>query len=391
MSEQQYHTALYLAPIATSWLITLSLTVLAFRRRKVTGGIPFAISLALETLWISGYLLELVSPQLEDKIFWDNLQSIGAFFAPLGFLVFASEYSGRRSWKKWKLWAVLAMPGSIYILLAYTNSLHHLTMVNQRLIHEFPFDNYAYDFGLATYVVMIYSYILMLFAIHLLGKQYIRQTGFFRRQTGFVLAGLVIPVLGSLTIFINIPDLPQRDLSPYYFALADLFIAYGLFRSRLLNIVPVARDLIIEHMEDGILIVDPMGRLLDLNAAATKILGASAAITIGQPLTNLLPEGLALIGHDPDAKTIRKEIILHHLAVPEIIDLRITRLPNRHGNFSGYMLIMRDITMNKQREDMLHHAQDELEQRVSERTAALEAANQHLQTEAEHRTRSEQE
>lgn len=61
------------------------------------------------------------------------------------------------------------------------------------------------------------------------------------------------------------------------------------------------------------------------------------------------------------------------------IDGVMRRLDDEHGNVRGFAKIARDATEQKEAEDALRHARDELEQRVVERTADLLASNDSLE------------
>ena len=49
-------------------------------------------------------------------------------------------------------------------------------------------------------------------------------------------------------------------------------ITLALFRYRLLDIVPVARDALVENMSDGILVLDAKNRVVDVNPAVQDLM-----------------------------------------------------------------------------------------------------------------------
>ncbi len=287
MDQHTINSVLYLIPIIASFLITFGLSLLAFRRRRMTGGLLFAIVLLLESEWLAGYIIGLLSPNLEQKIFWENMQYFGTLLGPLMILVFAVEYVDQNALGKTKLWVGLSLPAFVTIILSFTNPYHHLALLNQRLIPGEPFAIYAYDFGIPVYAVLFYCYALMIWAIYLLIKHYIQQNGIYRRQTGFILAGISIPVICSITIFFDLPFLPNRDISPYYFALANLFTAYGLFRVGIFEIVPIGRNLVVSNMRDGVLLVDGSCHLVDINQSARDLIGEPNLEAKGQLVSSI--------------------------------------------------------------------------------------------------------
>ena len=59
-----------------------------------------------------------------------------------------------------------------------------------------------------------------------------------------------------------------------------LVIAWTLFRFRLLEIVPIARDRVVEEISDAVLVLDRQNRIVDLNPAACQLIGQTARETI---------------------------------------------------------------------------------------------------------------
>jgi PAS domain S-box-containing protein len=392
MELHNLNVILYLIPIAISWLITFGLSLLAFKRKGVPGSLPFAILLLLESEWIGGYIIGLLSPNLDSKIFWENIQYFGTLLSPIMMLLFAHKYTDQKSLNNWRLWVGLSVPALIVIILSFTNPWHNLALLNQRLIQGEPFDIYLYDFGIPVYAVLIYCYLLMFSAMYLLINHFFQQVGIQRRQTGFILAGFIIPVIGSLTIFLDFPFLPQRDISPYYFALANLFIAYGLFKVGIFEIVPIGRNLVVSNMKDGLLIVDVTGHLVDINDSARTLMGLSDLVVNGQLINNLHGKWGEYLQIEPNREAnYSKEIQLISNGLPQNYEIVVTRIINNSGQFVGHMIIIRDINERKLLEDERRHGQDLLESRVNERTAELVKVNLRLNEEVEQRRIAEQE
>ena len=67
--------------------------------------------------------------------------------------------------------------------------------------------------------------------------------------------------------------IPGLDPTPFAFTLSGLLLFVGLFRFRLLDLMPVARATLVESLLDGVLVVDARGRIVDLNPAAWRLLG----------------------------------------------------------------------------------------------------------------------
>ena len=71
------------------------------------------------------------------------------------------------------------------------------------------------------------------------------------------------------------------DLTPLTFILSELLFAWNIFRFQLLDLVPVVRDLVFENMGEGVLVLDPADRIVDINPAGARMLGINKAFAIG--------------------------------------------------------------------------------------------------------------
>jgi len=94
----------YLIPYLISLAISAGVAFYAWRNRAVAGASMYALTTLTLGSWTLGYILELTSSSLEAKIFWDNVQFAGEFFAPVAFLAFVSEFTGYRPSSAKRTW-----------------------------------------------------------------------------------------------------------------------------------------------------------------------------------------------------------------------------------------------------------------------------------------------
>lgn len=370
---------------------TLGIGFYTLRKRNMVGARPFAMVILLEAAWTVSYWIGYASLTLQSKAFWDNVQWVMIVFLPLAILAFAREYADKHFKKPSLTRAGLLIIPILTILLIFTNPLHGWAENSGHLIPGDPFPTYDYHFGVPLWISIFYGFAIAILAIMTLVGHAFRFRGMYRVQTWIIVLGFLIPALGEivgLTGIIVSPD-HSMDLSSYTFPIANLVIAFGLFRFRLFDIIPIARDQVMEKMDDGVMIIDSFGRVLDVNNALKKLLSIHAPIQVGQPLVSILPEHVEQLELHPNTFPGHKIISLHRTADIQFIDVNITPLMNHKGDFSGHMLIFRDVTEHMLYEQGLRRDQDTLERRVARRTSELNDANEALKAEVEQRRRAE--
>jgi PAS domain-containing protein len=129
----------------------------------------------------------------------------------------------------------------------------------------------------------IYSYLLVLAGTLLLLWTIFRAPSLYRGQAWAILLGTLGPWLGNLLDNFGINPLPGIELTPMTFAFTGLAFGWAIFRWRLLDIVPMARDTVFDSMLDGVIAMDAQRRIVDINHAACQIIGQTRDQVIGQP------------------------------------------------------------------------------------------------------------
>jgi PAS domain S-box-containing protein len=179
-------------------------------------------------------------------------------------------------------------------------------------------------------------------------------------------------------------------LTPFSFTVTGLAFAWGLYRFHLLDLVPVAREAIIESMSDAILVLDLQNRIVDLNPAAQRLIGRTSQEAIGQQGTDVFPEAPKLVERYRDALQVHTSIALGKDESLRHYDLSISPVYAHGGQLNGRLAVLRDITERKRAEDELKQHREHLQELVDERTAALEKVNARLQEDIAERKRVEE-
>ena len=278
--------------------ISAALAFYAWRRRGTPGADALVLLMAGLCIWTAGYALELSGPDLSTKIFWAKVEYIGIATVPVAWLAFALQYTGRERWLTGRNLALLSALPLVTLLLAWTNEAHGLIWSSTRLDEDGPFPALGVEHGAWFWVHLSYSYLLLLIGTILLISMLTRSPNLYRKQNLALLVALSVPWVGNGVYVLGLSPVPNLDLTPFAFLLSGMAIALSLFRFRLLDIVPIARENVIEDMTDGVVVFDQQDRVVDINPAAERFLGCSAQECIGRDSTELVPDWKGVFEHN---------------------------------------------------------------------------------------------
>jgi hypothetical protein len=274
-------------PLFLVALVSAGLAFTVWRRRPGPGVTPFVVLMLALTQWSLGNMLELTVSNFELKTFLANFQFIGITTVPAAWLAFTLDYTGRGKWLTRRNIALLTIMPAITVVVALTN-VGGLFRTSVFPITRGEYILMGTVMGPAYWVHAAYSYLLLVAGAVLLIQSFVRSSRLYRRQTATLLVASFVPwVANFLTIF-DLNPLAPLDLTPFAFTITGLAMGWSIVRFRLLDIVPVARDTIIENMRDAVLVLDARNRVVDINCArAIGILSSSAAI--GKPAELICP------------------------------------------------------------------------------------------------------
>ncbi len=370
----------YIIPLLVAAAIATLLAIYAWRRRPIFGAVPFTVIMLAVMVWTIGYALELSSADLAAQVFWAKFEYIGIVIGPVAALIMALEYVGRERWVAPRPLVLLATVPAITLVLVWTNEAHHLLWSDVRQITHGPLVFMATSYGTWFLVHAAYSYLVMLTGILLVFQAFFQLPRLYRGQATILWLSGLVPLAGNIAYITGQSPFPHLDLTPFAFTLAGVLWAWGLFHYHLLDIVPVARDAVLENMADAVIVLDLHNRVVDLNPAAQRILCRTTAEAIGQPALHVLSARPDLIERYRDVTETQVEITIDKDSTQRFFDLRISPLFDRYQRLTGRLIVLHDITDRKHVEEALYQAKEEAELANRAKSAFLANMSHELRT-----------
>jgi diguanylate cyclase (GGDEF)-like protein len=333
-----YSTALMVAG-----MICLTVGILVLQtRRTASGALPLAVLLLGLSWWDLTYSLFWAKALAPYPNFWLYLTYVGAVIAPPALMLFAMQLSGFGHWLKPPLLLALGLESFLVLIALFTDSWHGLFFAGKQTQGI----GMILNGGPVFWMNVFYSYFLILIAFIVLIRRFLQTTGIYKKQIGLVLIGAGFPWLNSFVFVLGFSPFPNADNTPLSFSIAGLAFTYALLRYSLLDILPIARHVLIENMSDGVIVVDAQNRLVDINPVAEQLLGGSKNSKIGEPVENVFSTWSGVVDAFYD---VRETQTIIPVGEPphSYFDLKISPLYDDQHRFLGRLVVWRDITLLK--------------------------------------------
>lgn len=335
--------------LVQSAVLSAAIAIYAWRR-DVPGSAPLALALLGAAWWAAADVALLLSPDLDAKVVWAKLDFLGQVTLPATSLAFALRYTGMVQRLSRRLCLLLAVEPALTMLIVATNERHHLVWAGVRLDASGRFLERA--FGPWWWLDAAYSYALLTVATGLIVARVLRPHHLYRRQQAGLLLAVFVPWITNALFQLGLGPIPALDLTPCAFPITGLALCINMARFRLLDLVPLAGDALFDAMPDAVVVLDRDGQVLDLNPAARAILGPAARAALGRPVRALLPGQGDVVEAAIRAGAAQGAIDQgepRQIAVGDrSYRLALSRLDDRAGRTTGWLLTLRDVTEEQQ-------------------------------------------
>lgn len=335
-------------------VLALAMVPGVYRRPRDLGSISVLILFIAQVIWSLAYLLNTgAQGVVSDK----SLMAIVLFcmtIAASAQFTFSLSYTNHSDWINRSTLVLLAVMPVITQIVFWLEPWHNILFENQALLKT----DIAVSFWARANTLYVYN--LVSVSVLLFINTFIQKPRVLFLSSWTLLAGAVSPLLVQLFSIVAESPFYRMDLSLAGFTLAGLGFSYNFFSHNPIETTPVTRDLVVEGMDEGWIVLDTKNNIVDINPAAEKIMGFSRNEIYGKPVNYVLGElpNLAQI-FDGNRELQMKRSIKSDDGW-RYLNISISALYDRRKNLFGRLIVWRDNTDQKMGQDARQRARDEM-------------------------------
>jgi diguanylate cyclase (GGDEF)-like protein/PAS domain S-box-containing protein len=308
-------------------------------------------------LYTGGYAVELSGNTVSEMLVGSRIEYLGISFLPAFWLLLALRYNWPSGRIPRTITTVLFVISTLTVLVFYTNGMHHLHYRTVGVDTSGPFPVLSFTRGIWYWFHIFYSNIAILWGIALFLCMMIRAVKHFRTQPAVMLAGSLVP---WSALILHLAGVVPWGIDPIPFALATsgVLYAFGLFRFRLFDLAPMARNILVENLSDAVLAFNHDGLLVDFNRASVPLLSLPPQTAVGSPREIVLAKCPGLLAAVLAGGGVVDELGPSPEAHRLVAQVTVTALEGSWKRDAGTLVLIHDISELKETEEALRDSEE---------------------------------
>jgi len=353
MSGFQLHLPLLLITMATAvGVLTVSYGVYYIRKYGRTQQVTtFTVLATSITIWTVFATLQLTATSYSRSFWAYKLLHFGSFTTSPALFFYALSMGPARRWVNWKTVSVvvlLLLPAFGYL---FTDPVPML--IRDPQLASFGVFSVIDHGNSPLYTAYLSAfYLLATFGLSYIAYRWRAEESVSSVQSVILVPAIFAPMLLSVAqTFHLLPfETPGTILTPTSFSLGMTGIGYAAFRYQIFDTKSLARSRTIANMNEGYLLANNGGEIIDANRSARKLLDPWTPL-LGAHISALFPS----VDDQPRVEgdtTKSFETTVDAESNSRTCEVTVSNLANS-GQKLGTLLVVRDITARKERERKL--------------------------------------
>ena len=268
-------------------VLSVMIAFLAYKKKHAVGAKALLLLMVTISFWSLIIVFESMATTLSAKILLSQISYPAVVAAPVLFFMFVQRFAGYKEYNRMGDYLPLFIVPIIVVLLSWTNQYHGLIWSGYSPIN--PETNLIrYDHGWGFWLGSLgYSYVMVGLASYKLIRFILVNRSKFRSQGWLLLLGSLCPWIGSVLSILHINIAEGFDLTPGSISLSGILFLIALLNYRLLDLVPIMKETLMDNVQEGILVLDEKDEVQVLNSVAKHHLGIDTYVELGTPIQNV--------------------------------------------------------------------------------------------------------
>jgi len=360
----------YVVILCMTAIISSCVALTAWVRREGTLSVKPFISLMVAIAVYAGAAAFSERAQTAEQLMqWTTVEYVASNSVIAFYLTFALYFTGFKPWLIQRRRLLIWLLPVANVGLVFTNQLHGLVWTDFTLHPENSHLNIIHH-GAGYYWIAACFYLYVVTGSALVCRSAIRSSHLHQRQAITVVAGSLPPIISGTLFTLGLSP-EHANILPMSFLLTGCIYFASLIRFRLFDLLPVARDTLVEYMNDGVLVVNHEDRVIDTNPAARQYTQLSKSACSGLKIEQVLSEWPEIVTYCQSAENQTSHVV-YRADIPCYIEVRVTYFYNHRKRFIGKLLVLRDITEKHQIQLRIQQANTDLTLKL-EQIQALQA------------------
>jgi len=347
----------YLASSVLAGVIAAVLAVYAWRNRSEPGAVPLSVIMAGATIWNAMVALQVLTEPVWLTAIWVRILYVAIAVGVGSWFAFGLEFTGREQYLTRRTALLLSVhPAAVALV---------VSVAPDAMATIGPGDGVTgieTTWGPVFAVHSLYSYGLLTLGLLLLLEYLIRAHSIYRWQGLAVLVGALGPFLGNVGYVL---DVVPEDPSAISYVVTGLAFSWAIFSYKFMDLSPVARDQLVDELEDAMFVLDREDRFTDLNPAAERLLDVDSEAVIGEPAEAVLSAYPEVYERYRDVERTRDELEIQLGDQVRTFEIRISPLYDAHDRLVARQFLLHDNTHQRERQQRLEHQNEQLERFAS--------------------------
>lgn len=248
------------------------------RRHNRTPTVVAFTALSLSAaIWAGMYAIQVATPTLDGKLLAYGVLHVGAVFVPPAWLAFAMSYAGHGDLLTRRTVAgIVALP--VALLVALPTNPYSLALTDATLVTSGSLTLLVTGNGPLYLLYLAYAYLIIALGIGIIVAESVRSGRQVRVQGALMIVGATVPLTVNVFRVLDLGvfgQLMSINLTPVSLLVSTVLFGIAVFRYQLLDLTPIAAEVVVEQLSDGIVVLNRDESIVDANPAAAALLTAA--------------------------------------------------------------------------------------------------------------------